>query len=209
MPTPLAARAFLSPSRGLRWATPLAVAATTTALGHAAAIAYTQGPPPAHTGGFGEPTCHLCHFDQPLNDPAGSLRLEGLPEAYAAGARYTLVIGLERAGLRRAGTELAVRFVAGPRRGAQAGHLKLLDDRLEVVVGEPSAIAYARQTLEGSHVDTPDRARWSIEWIAPGPDAEAAVVFHLAANAANDDASELGDYVYTAEYRIPAQTTPP
>lgn len=187
----------------------LAVVATTAALAHAAAIAYTQGPPPAHTGGFGEPTCHLCHFDQPLNDPDGSLRLEGLPAAYTAGARYTFVIALERAGLRRAGAQLAVRFVAGPRGGNQAGRLQPLDDRLEVVVEEASAIAYARQTLEGSGVDAPDRARWSIEWTAPGPEAEGPVVFHLAANAANDDASELGDHVYTAEYRIPAKTPNP
>lgn len=190
-------------------ATSLAVAATTAALGYAAAVAYTQGPPPAHTGGFGEPTCHLCHFDQPINDPAGNLRLEGLPRAYAAEAPYTLVVSLERAGLRRAGFQLSVRFIAGPRRGGQAGRLEPLDDRLELVARESSSIIYARQTLEGSYVDAPDAARWSIEWIAPAPEAAAAVIFHLAANAANDDASELGDHIYTAEFRIPAETTTP
>jgi len=34
---------------------------------------FPDGPPPAHTGGFGEPTCRACHFDGDLNAEGGGL----------------------------------------------------------------------------------------------------------------------------------------
>ncbi len=178
-------------------------------LGHAGTNTYSEGAPPAHTGGFGEPTCHRCHFDQTVNDPAGSLRLDGLPEAYAPGGRYNLSIHLQRAGLRKAGFQLASRFAAGPRPGEQAGHLRALDDRVAVSGGARSAIEYAHHTRDGSVLDPTGAARWSFEWTAPDSEEETAVVFHLAANASNDDDSEFGDFIYTASYRIPPRSTPP
>ena len=50
-----------------------------------------DGPPIAHTGGFGEPTCRVCHQGQPLNAAGGTLRVEGLPGRYEAGRTYELV----------------------------------------------------------------------------------------------------------------------
>ncbi len=38
---------------------------------------------------------------------------------------------------------------------------------------------------------------WTVEWRPPAVDATP-VTFHAAANAANDDASEFGDFIYTA-----------
>jgi hypothetical protein len=40
---------------------------------------------------------------------------------------------------------------------------------------------------------------WTVEWEAPP--AGGAVIFHAAANAANDDSSPLGDFIYTVEAR--------
>ena len=74
------------------------------------AIAYVEGPPPGNTGGFGEQSCLQCHFDGPLNDPDGSLRLEGVPESYVPGDEYRIDIVLVRSDIRRGGFELAVRF---------------------------------------------------------------------------------------------------
>ncbi len=116
--------------------------------------AYVEGPPPAASGGFGEETCAQCHFDGPVNDPAGSLILSGIPEdGYVPAREYRIDILLSRQGLRRVGFELAARFAEGPDAGAQAGS---------------------------------------------GP-----ILLHVAANAANDDASELGDWIYATEARIP------
>ncbi len=205
----MAARASPSSRRRPPFGVTAALAAVAVTLAHAGATAYSEGAPPAHTGGFGEPTCHRCHFDQPLNDAAGSLRLEGLPESYAPGGRYDLRIHVERAGLRKAGFQLASRFAAGPRHGKQAGHLRAVDDRVAVVGAAASAVEYAHHSREGSIVDPAGTSRWWIEWTAPETDEGSAVIFHLAANASNDDDSEFGDYIYTAGYRIPPRSTPP
>ena len=53
----------------------------------------------------------------------------------------------------------------------------------------------------GTALARPGAASWTVEWRAPATAAPAgptAVVFHAAANAANDDASEFGDLIYTA-----------
>ena len=160
--------------------------------------AYPEGPPVAHTGGFGEPTCHRCHFDQPINAPGGSLRLVGVPEVYTAGARYVLTIELARPEMQRGGFQLAARFANGGSVARQAGRLGMLDDRVEVVRDDSSAVQYAHHTEAGTVLATPDTIRWMIAWSAPEM-ATARVVFHVSANAANDDASEFGDFVYIAE----------
>ena len=94
--------------RGLRtpgWSS--AAAAVALLVAPLLAKAFKTGPPPGVTGGFGEPTCHACHFDHPINAPGGSLRLGGLPESYTAGVRYSIRVGLTRRGTQRAGFQIA------------------------------------------------------------------------------------------------------
>ncbi len=162
------------------------------------APAYPEAPPVAHTGGFGEPTCQQCHFDLPMNDPGGTLTLGGVPEGYVAGVRYLLTIQLARPAMRRGGFQVAARFADGAQAGRQAGIFQLVDERIEVVVDETSAVAYAHHTQAGTLVAAPDTARWILAWTAP--EAAGRIVFHLTANAANDDASEFGDYVYAGTW---------
>ncbi|MGH7263342.1 MAG: hypothetical protein ACREMB_00610, partial [Candidatus Rokuibacteriota bacterium] len=83
--------------------------------------AFKGGPLPGRTGGFGEPSCHACHLDNPVNDPAGSLHVAGLPASYTPDTAYRIRVALRRPGTRRAGFQLAVRFADGPRRGQDAG----------------------------------------------------------------------------------------
>src|SRR3989442_11863996 len=102
-------------------ATLLAVAATVAAArGSRGRKANYDGPPVAHTGGFGEPTCRACHQDEPLNAPGGSLRIEGLPRRYEPGRAYMLTVVLRRSGLGRAGFELSTRVADGQEAGSQA-----------------------------------------------------------------------------------------
>lgn len=162
------------------------------------AAAYRDGPPPAHTGGFGEPTCRACHFDAPLNAPGGRLALDGLPPAYEGGRTYRLTVHLLRPGMRAGGFELAARVAAT---GRQAGAFHPLDDRVQA---PPDSVVYARHTRAGSRLAVPDTARWALLWQAP-PAAAGPVVFHLAANAANDDDSEFGDVIYTTRRTLPPE----
>jgi hypothetical protein len=49
--------------------------------------------------------------------------------------------------------------------------------------------------------------RWTFRWTAPADAPGRAVVFHVAANAANDDDSPLGDFIYARALRVLAGTT--
>ncbi|MGD2135108.1 MAG: hypothetical protein PVF27_03065 [Gemmatimonadales bacterium] len=182
-----------------RW---LAVAAP-VALAAALPTAYADGPPVAHTGGFGEPTCARCHFDRQLNAPGGTLAIEGLPERYEPGRDYNLTVTLARRGLERGGMQLAVRVMDGPSRATQAGAVRPLDERSQVLPG-PDGVAYLSHTLEGSLAAVPDTLMWRMVWTAP-IDGDADVALHVAANASNDDASEFGDWIYTGERRTGAR----
>jgi hypothetical protein len=180
----------------------LAAAAAVALVGIAGATAYGDGPPPGHTGGFGEPTCERCHSGQPINDVDGAVGLSGAPPAYDPGRTYRLTVWLARPALRRAGFQLSARFV----NGEHAGHLARLDETTRVTDPSTSPVRYIQHTRTGSDVAVVDTARWTFRWTAPTrPDT---VVFHLSANASNDDASEFGDYVYLASRPIHAVTRP-
>lgn len=156
--------------------------------------AFPFGAPPGMTGGFGEPTCHLCHLGAELNDPAGSLTIEGLPERYTPGQAYRLIVRLRRPHMAAAGFQLSARTAAG----AQAGTLAAPRGAAAVKVETGAAIQYAGHTEPGSRLATPGAAEWQIVWTAP---ASGPVTFSAAANAADDDRSPMGDYVYTLERR--------
>lgn len=160
--------------------------------------AYLDGPPAAHAGGFGDDTCHACHFENDLDDPGGSLELDGLPETFDPAATYRITVSLERSGMGRAGFQLAARISEGDAAGSPAGTLLALDgdERVQVAVG-PDGMFYAQHTEPGTTLAGPESTSWTIEWRPPAVDGTA-VIFHVAANAANDDASEFGDFIYTA-----------
>lgn len=174
----------------------LALAAMLSAAGsaHVHNRAYPYGAPPGTTGGFREPTCQMCHFGNELNDPAGSLTIEGLPERYTPGQAYRLIIRLRRPQMAAAGFQLSARTAAG----AQAGTLAVSDSASSVQVQTSGGVHYAGHTEPGSRLETPGAAAWPILWTAPatpsGP-----ITLSAAANAGDDDRSPLGDYVYALE----------
>lgn len=166
---------------------------------------YREGPPPAHTGGFGEPTCAECHFGAPLNDAAGRVVLS-VPAGFVPGESYRLEIRLDRAEMAAAGFQLAARFADGAAAGTQAGTLTPMDGRTAVTVDSATGVVYGHQTLAGSSPVETGATAWVMEWTAP--DSGAAVVIHAAGNAANDDASEFGDFIYTDRRKIPLAGSP-
>lgn len=165
-----------------------------TALAAAAGI-FREGPLPAMTGGFGESSCRSCHFDNPENDQAGSLRITGIPPQYAPGGKYPITVTVTRRGLTAAGFEMSSRFESGPFVGQQAGHLQAPDSRTQIVFAPGGRVQYIQHTKTGAQAAL-GRGRWTIYWTAPAT-ATDPIVFHVAANASNDDASPLGDFIYT------------
>lgn len=154
---------------------------------------YADGPPPAHTGGFGEPSCRACHFDNPLNEPSGSLTVSGMPDRFSPGDSYRITVALTRPGMQRAGFQLAIRYAAGARAGTPAGVLLAGDSRVAVAAA-PSGVPYAQHTIVGATLAGTDSAEWTVEWRAPAR--AGTVSLHVAANAANGDQSEFGDHIY-------------
>ena len=145
------------------------------------------------TGGFNEPTCGQCHQGKPPADRALTI---AVPKTYRAGQTYRLRVTLARAGLEIGGFEVAARYRSGPARGSQAGDLRAVDARTQVVTG--NAVQYAQHTEAGSKATAPGTLTWVVEWQAPAP-SSGEVVFHAAANASNADLSALGDTIYTTE----------
>lgn len=164
----------------------------------AAAVApfYADGPPPGRTGGFHEASCHECHVSGPLNDSTGSLTIDSLPSSYEPNRDYRLTVVLTRPGMLRAGFQLAVRIQDGV--GRQAGDLAPTDDRTTLHPLAVRPIQYLQHTRKGAALTAQDTARWSFTWRAPA--GLRPVAFHVAANAANDDDSPFGDFVYTREF---------
>ena len=153
-------------------------------------------PLPAHTGGFGEPTCGACHIQADVNAGTGSLTLDGLPLEYAGGVTYDLAITLAQRGLAAGGFQMSSRFTDG----AQAGTLTATsNDSTRVAVTTAGGIRYIHHVYAGTRRSAPDTIAWQIRWTAPA--AGGTIMFHIAANAADDDASPLGDMIYTTSLR--------
>jgi len=159
-----------------------------------AAVQYAAHPPLGHTGGFGEPTCQACHFGRGLNEGDGTLTVTGLPDTVETGRSYSLAISLEAA-MERAGFMLALRHPDG----TQAGRLRS-DDTTRVAVGtvDSTGVQYGHHTLDGTALTDPGRSAWALRWTAPKAPGDSIAV-HVAANAANDDASAFGDDIYSTE----------
>jgi hypothetical protein len=158
------------------------------------------------TGGFGEATCEACHDGNPINEPGGSLLLDGIPSSYTPSSRYVITVKLARPALAKAGFEIASRFANGEAKGQQAGIWQPTDDRTQLASSPDGTVSYAEQTLKGAGVDPPGAAEWIINWTAPAS-AAAPIIFNVAANASDDNTSPIGDFIYVAE--ITSRPPPP
>jgi hypothetical protein len=157
------------------------------------ASGYAEGSPPGFSGGFGEQSCHACHFHADLNSGPGRITITGVPERFAPGERYPVTVTLTRPGMKLAGFQLTARFKDG---GAQAGGLSPAageEERLRIDV--QGDVEYLNQRRKGNALASPGRATWNLTWTAPPADVP--VVFHVAANAADGDETAEGDYVHT------------
>lgn len=165
-------------------------------------LAYKDGPLPNMTGGFGGPSCRSCHLDNPPNAPGGTLRLDGIPRSYVHGQTYRIVVTLARPEMKRGGFEMAARFASGRQKGKQAGTWRALDERARVIsAGDDPSLQFTQHTTVGTVTTDKGVTRWTVEWTAP-KEAGSPVQFNAAANASNDDASPLGDFIYLKEVRI-------
>jgi hypothetical protein len=160
------------------------------------AIPYRDGPPAGFSGGFGEDHCQACHSGEKLNAGPGLLTISA-PERYSPGETYAVTVTLTRPGMAAGGFQLTARFEAD---SAQAGTLapaKGQQDRVKVV--SDRGVQYAYHLRPGTALTATDVVRWTLQWTAPA--GGRTVLFHAAANAADGDDSQFGDFVYASRAR--------
>src|SRR5579885_1099828 len=172
--------------------------------------AYEFGPPDAHTGGFGEPTCTECHFGT-ANSNGGKVTITGLPSAYTSGTTYNVTVTVFDTAQRRWGFELSARKQSD---ASQAGTLTKGGDGFTQIASSSVTtvtnpkIQYIEHTLSGTRLGTRDSGGgipFNFTWTAPDI-SSGVVVFNVAANAANGDNTQNGDHIYTASLTLPPQT---
>jgi hypothetical protein len=148
----------------------------------------------AFTGGFGEQTCHSCHFDYELNMEGGSLSLQGVPDTYDPGSSYELIVVLKSEILEVGGFQLTTRFEDG----RQAGAFSWEGDRLTYTPAVTDSIKYLQHSAEGTAPVQNRKTSWTFTWSAPEAPA-GDVIINIAANSGNDDDSAFGDWIYVKE----------
>jgi len=168
-------------------------------------VTHITGPPPGHTGGFGEPTCIVCHLGDEVNSFGGQVTVQGLPETYVPKERYLLTVVLEMEETAVAGFQLSARYTGGAQRGEQAGVFAPIDARVTVTdsLGGPS---YVHHTDVGTDPAGPGIASWLFEWTAP--DGIAPITINVASNSGNGDNSPLLDLIFTSEVVVPPARAP-
>jgi hypothetical protein len=165
---------------------------------------HVVGPPPGHTGGFGEPTCVVCHLGSGINEPGSELEVVGLGGAYRPGATYRVTVRLLSFDMNAAGFQGAFRWAEGDAAGTTAGRVRALDDR--VATTDSTGVEYVQHTAGGTPANG-ESAEWAFEWTAP--DGAGAVVFHVAANSGSGDNSPLEDLVFTRSVALESSELPP
>lgn len=145
----------------------------------------------AYTGGFGEDSCHSCHFDYDLNPGDGSLEIIA-PDLYRPGEPHEIEINVQREDIGKAGFQMTARF----ENGSQAGRFEL-NDKLTETPGIDNELQYIQHGI-GEVTAEGGSKTWAVIWNAPeektGP-----VYLNIAVNAANGDDSEFGDWIYVDE----------
>lgn len=155
--------------------------------------AHPDAPPPGHTGGFGEPTCHVCHAEYPLDTDGIRVALMGVPPAAVPGSVHRIAVLIRAEGTVAAGFQLTTR---GPD-GRQAGRLSPVDDLVAVAPGHTPAgpVEFAHQTEAGIGREERVESMWTVEWTAPAEPID--VTWSVSGNSGNGDDSPLGDLVGT------------
>lgn len=147
------------------------------------------------TGGFGEETCRSCHFDYDLNPDGGTFSVSGIPDQISEGEAVEIQITVEREELGAAGFQLSARYEDG----RQAGRFDIeKNDRVMFSKAVPGSLQYVQHTNEGTNPSEEQKSSWTVKW-EPPESAEGPIIFNIAANAANGDQSEFGDFIYAEE----------
>ncbi|MDK9699702.1 MAG: T9SS type A sorting domain-containing protein [bacterium] len=169
------------------------------------ALAYSSGPPDNMVGN--PSSCTQCHNSFTVNSGNGSLSLLGTPPTgYVPGQVYPLQVELQDPGQARWGFELTAALQSNS--SQQGGTLATANGNTQVSNQTGNARDYIKHTSSGTSAGTQNGpVTWTFNWTAPSAGA-GNVVFYFAGNAANNNGSTSGDYIYTSSVTL-VEATPP
>ena len=158
------------------------------------AYAFSTGPLPGLTGAPGEGNCTECHdsFGEETNRGGGLVSVVA-PSRYEAGQRLTITVSVSQPGQQRWGFEVTAMTTDT---NELAGQFVITDPvHTQLIQGE-NGRWYVEHTEAGTYPGQAGGAMWTFDWIAPETDV-GPVVFYAAGNAANNDGTREGDWIYT------------
>ncbi|MBL8214087.1 MAG: IPT/TIG domain-containing protein [Bryobacterales bacterium] len=179
------------------------------------AYSSASGPPARSTGATGDLTCAQagCHTGTPVNGGGGSVAI-AFPSGttYTPGLKQTWTITITDSAARVYGFQATARLGSNIS-GGQAGSFTATESGTAVFCdndnprsGAACPSAFAVEFIQ--HTSAKRENTFTVEWMPPATDVGNVRVF-ISANAANGNAQNTGDRIYTANYTLtPAAAQP-
>ncbi|TAH39331.1 MAG: hypothetical protein EYC70_00665 [Planctomycetota bacterium] len=134
--------------------------------------------------------CTQCHGGF-VNSGDGGLVIEGVPAEYTPGVKYPITVTLGDPGQRRWGFEVAVFGAAGKDIGVTT-----ITDSAHTQKSALGHRSWIKHTGAGTFPGTLNGpVSWTFDWTAP-PAGSGTAFFHASGNAANNNFSTNGDFIY-------------
>lgn len=182
--------------------------------------AHEFGPDPGKNGVPGESTCNEvgCHIGTGLNAGPGSVKINTEGSAYIPGVTQRVSVTIsDDPPQRRWGFQLTARRASDSR--TRAGILTPLDgttlavcstsNLVEVRCTADPTLQYIQHTLEGNIITAPGAGNtFHFDWTPPATDV-GNIILYAAGNAANGNALESGDRIYTTTLTLTPAAAPP
>jgi hypothetical protein len=174
------------------------IAVVSTELARASAL---TGPILGFTGAPGEvggdgANCTFsglgCHESFAVNSGPGMVTID-VPDGYEPGMTYAITVNVAQAGQMRWGFQITVLDALEQ----MAGSFATLDATTQTQEFAPRLyVTHNSPPTDGTAPGQPNGNSWTFHWTAPDADV-GPVTFYAAGNAANNDETSLGDYIYT------------
>ncbi len=165
----------------------------------------SSGAPASNTGAPGEKTCAAsgCHDDNTLNIGTAKLSIDiasGTVTKYVAGETYPIKVRISDPHISRFGFQLVALTDQG---AVNAGAFTITDPaRTQFMKNEYELTdrKYITYTFSGTDAIN-GTAEWTVNWTAPAT-TNGNITFYAAAVSGNDDGTDKGDVVYTANQTL-------
>ncbi|MEY2707508.1 MAG: hypothetical protein RIQ91_138, partial [Bacteroidota bacterium] len=174
-------------------------------------ISYTSGASPAYTGAISEGNCTSCHSSYSLvtsGNQWNRIRItSNIPSTgYLPDSTYTITLTYAESGISKFGFQLTALDTTN----AAAGTFSTADSRTSTSstsVGGKTRY-YIGQTTTGSAKVGTDSTAWTFKWKAPSTNV-GKVKLYTTVNAANNNGSDNGDYIYKKDFTLTPSTLLP